>query len=235
MRSKIKSRKRRGGMDHEAPPPYSPPRSPPVYRRTPPPAAPPPAAAAAAPAPPQGYGAQFATSGEERNPSQLTQEEWSALQREARDITFEIRQPSKIVFNSRLPENNMATIKLGFPMVALPSLAPLIPKIGDKVVAVNKSNSSIKYLLGTVVKITRPRDFLTGTYTQGFALKIRTPESEDLAVLQPFFLNLNSSNYDIIVINEQSGGTKKRKTSKGKTKKRKGGKRKNKKNKTNRK
>ena len=113
-------------MDHEAPPPYSPPRSPPVYRRTPPPAA-----AAAAPAQPQGYGAQFATSGEERNPSQLTQEEWSALQGRARDITFEIREPTRIVFDSRLPPNNMATIKLGFPMVALPSLNPLIPKIGE--------------------------------------------------------------------------------------------------------
>ena len=232
MRSKTRTRKRRGGMDHEAPPPYSPPHSPPAYRRTPPPAAPAPAAAAAAPAPPQGYGAQFATSGEERNPSQLTQEEWSALQGRARDITFEIREPTRIVFDSRLPPNNMATIKLGFPMVALPSLTPLIPKIGDKVVAVNKANNSIKYLLGTVVSRTKPQG---QNVTQGFTLKIKTPESQDLAVLQPFFLNLNSSNFDIVVINEQRGGTKKRKTSKGKTQKRKGGKKKDKKSKTKRK
>lgn len=219
MRSKTRTRKRRGGMDDEVPPPYSPPRSPPGYRRTPPPAA----VARAAPASPQGYGAQFATS-EERNPSQLTAEEWSALQGRARDITFGIREPTKIVFNSRLPPNNMATIKLGFPMVALPSLTPLIPKIGDKVVAVNKANNSIKYLLGTVVSRTKPQG---QSVTQGFTLKIKTPESEDLAVLQPFFLNLNSSNFDIVVINEQRGGTKKRKTSKG-------GKKKSKKSKTKR-
>lgn len=209
MRSK--TRKRRGGMDEEVPPPYSPPRSPPGYRRTPPPAA----------APPQGYGAQFAPSGEERNPHELTQDQWTALQRRTRDITFEIRQPTRIVFDSRLPPNNMATIKLGFPMVALPSLNPLIPKIGDKVVAVNKANNSIKYLLGTVVSRTKPQ----GQHvTQGFTLKIKTPESQDLAVLQPFFLNLNSSNFDIVIINEQRGGNKKRKTSKGKTQKHKGGK-----------
>ena len=224
MRSK--TRKRRGGMDHEAPPPYSPPRSPPTYRRTPPPAP----LARAAPASPQGYGAQFATS-EERNPSQLTAEEWSALQGRARDITFEIREPTKIVFNSRLPPSNMAKVKLGFPMVALPSLTPLIPKIGDKVVAVNKANNSIKYLLGTIVSRTKPQG---QSITQGFTLKIKTPESEDLAALQPFFLNLNSSNFDIVVINEQRGGNKTRKTSKGKTQKRKtskGGKKKSKKSK----
>ena len=221
MRSK--TRKRKGGMDHEVPPPYSPPRSPPAYRRTPPPAA---------PAPPQGYGAQFATSGEERNPQELTQDQWSALQGRARDITFEIREPTRIVFDSRLPENNMAKVKLGFPMVALPSLTPLIPKIGDKVVAVNKANNSIKYLLGTVVSRTKPQG---QNVTQGFTLKIKTPESEDLAALQPFFLNLNNSNFDIVVINEPRGGTKKRKTSKGKTQKRKGGKKKGKKSKTKRK
>ena len=220
MRSK--TRKRRGGMDHEAPPPYSPPRTPPTYRRTPPPAP----LARAAPASPQGYGAQFATS-EERNPSQLTQEEWSTLQGRARDITFEIREPTRIVFDSRLPPNNMATIKLGFPMVALPSLTPLIPKIGDKVVAVNKANNSIKYLLGTVVSRTKPQG---QNVTQGFTLKIKTPESEDLAALQPFFLNLNSSNFDIVIINEQRGGNKKRKTQK-----RKGGKKNGKKSKTKRK
>ena len=184
MRSK--TRKHRGGMDEEVPPPYSPPRG------SPPPAA------APGPAPPA-Y--RFATS-EERNPSQLTQEQWSALQGRARDITFEIRQPTKIVFNSRLPPNNMAKVKLGFPMEALPSLTPLIPKIGDKVVAVNKANSSIKYLLGTIVSRTKPQG---QSITQGFTLKIKTPESEDLAALQPFFLNLNSSNFDIVVINEQRG------------------------------
>ena len=220
MRSKTRTRKRRGGMDHEVPPPYSPPRSPPSYRRTP------------APPAPQGYGAQFAPPGEERNPSQLTGEEWSALQGRARDITFEIREPTRIVFDSRLPENNMAKVKLGFPMVALPSLTPLIPKIGDKVVAVNKANNSIKYLLGTVVSRTKPQG---QNVTQGFTLKIKTPESQDLAVLQPFFLNLNNSNFDIVVINEPRGGTKKRKTSNGKTQKRKGGKKKSKKSKPNRK
>jgi hypothetical protein len=199
MRSKIRTRKHRGGMNDEVSPPYSPPRG------SPPPAA------ALGPAPPA-Y--RFATS-EERNPSQLTQDQWSALEGRARDITFEIRQPTKIVFNSRFPENNMAKVKLGFPMVALPSLTPLIPKIGDKVVAVNKANSSIKYLLVT--------------------LKIKTPESQDLAALQPFFLKLNSSNFDIVVINEQRGGNKTRKTSKGKTQKRKGGKKKGKKSKTKRK
>jgi hypothetical protein len=214
-------------MDHEVPPAYSPPRSPPAYRRTPPPAAPP---AAAAAAPPQGYGAQFAPSGEERNPRRIYQ--WSTLQGRARDITFEIRQPTRIVFNSRLPENNMATIKLGFPMVALPNLTPLIPKIGDKVVAVNKANNSIKYLLGTVVSRTKPQG---QNVTQGFTLKIKTPESQDLNALQPFFLNLNSSNFDIVIINEQRGGNKKRKTSKGKTQKHKGGKKKSKKTKTKRK
>ena len=219
MRSK--TRKLRGGMDHEAPPPYSPPRG------SPPPAAAP-GPAASEPAPPA-Y--RFATS-EERNPSQLTQEQWSALQGRARDITFEIREPTKIVFNSRLPENNMAKVKLGFPMVALPSLTPLIPKIGDKVVAVNKANNSIKYLLGTVVSRTKPQG---QNVTQGFTLKIKTPESEDLAALQPFFLNLNSSNFDIVVINEQRGGNKTRKTSKGKTQKRKGGKKNGKKSKTKRK
>lgn len=219
MRSK--TRKRRGGMDHEAPPPYSPPRSPPGYRRTPPP-----------PAAPQGYGAQFAPSGEERNPSQLTQQQWSALQGRVRDITFEIREPTRIVFDSGLPLNNMAKIKLGLPMVAVASVAPLIPKIGDKVVAVNKSNSSIKYLLGTVVSRTKPQG---QPVTQGFTLKIRTPESEDLrGGLRPFFLNLNSSNFDIVVINEQRGGRKKYKTSKRKTKKHKGSKKKRKKSKTNR-
>ena len=222
MRSK--TRKRRGGMDHEVPPAYSPPRSPPAYQRTLPPAYQrtlPPAAPAAAPAPPQ-----------ERNPSQLTQDQWSALQGRKRNITFEIRQPTKIVFNSRLPENNMAKVKLGFPMVELPSLTPLIPKIGDKVVAENKANNSIKYLLGTVVSITTTRGKLI---TEGFKLKIKTPESQDLNGLQPFFLNLNSSNFDIVVINEQGGGTKKRKASKGKTLKRRGGKKKSRKGKTKRK
>jgi hypothetical protein len=203
-------------MNDEVSPPYSPPRG------SPPPAA------ALGPAPPA-Y--RFATS-EERNPSQLTQDQWSALEGRARDITFEIRQPTKIVFNSRFPENNMAKVKLGFPMVALPSLTPLIPKIGDKVVAVNKANSSIKYLLGTIVSRTKPQG---QSITQGFTLKIKTPESEDLAALQPFFLNLNSSNFDIVVINEHRGGNKTRKTSKGKTQKRKGGKKKGKKSKTKRK
>lgn len=226
MRSKTRTRKRRGGMDHDVPPPYSPPRSPPAYRRTPPPAA----LAPAAPAQPQGYGAQFAPSGEERNPRRIYQ--WSALQGRARDITFEIREPTRIVFDSRLPPNNMATIKLGFPMVALPNLTSLIPKIGDKVVAVNKANNSIKYLLGTVVSRTKPQ----GQHvTQGFTLKIKTPESQDLNVLEPFFLNLNSSNFDIVVINEHRGGNKTRKTSKGKTQKRKGGKKKGNKGKTKRK
>lgn len=213
-----KTRKRRGGMDDEVPPPYSPPR----------PSTP--SMSAPALAPPD-Y--RFATS-EERNPSQLTAEEWSALQGRARDITFGIREPTKIVFNSRLPPNNMANIKLEFPMVAIGSVTPLIPKIGDKVVAVNKANNSIKYLLGTIVSRTKPQG---QSITQGFTLKIRTPESEDLAVLQPFFLNLNSSNFDIVVINEQRGGAKKRKTSKGKTQKRKtskGGKKKSKKSKTKR-
>ena len=219
MRSK--TRKHRGGMDEEVPPPYSPPRGSPSPAAAPGPAAP-------GPAPPA-Y--RFATS-EERNPSQLTQEEWNALEGRARDITFEIRQPTKIVFNSRLPPNNMAKVKLGFPMEALPSLTPLIPKIGDKVVAVNKANSSIKYLLGTIVSRTKPQG---QSITQGFTLKLKTPESEDLAALQPFFLNLNSSNFDIVVINEQRGGNKTRKTSKGKTQKRKGGKKNGKKSKTKRK
>ena len=214
MISKTRTRKRRGGMDHEAPPPYSPPRSPPGYRRTPPP-----------PAAPQGYGAQFAPSGEERNPSQLTQQQWSALQGRARDITFEIREPTRIVFDSGLPLNNMAKIKLGLPMVAVASVTPLIPKINDKVVAIDKRNNSIKYLLGTVVSRTKPQG---QPVTQGFTLKIRTPESEDLrGGLRPFFLNLNSSNFDIVVINEQGGGRKKKyKTLKRKTKKHKRGRKK---------
>ena len=212
MRSKTRTRKRRGGMDAEVPPPYSPPRSPPpVYRRTPP-----------TPAAPQGYGAQFATSEEERKPSQLTPEQWSAIQGRARDITFEIREPTRIVFDSGLPVNNMAKIKLGLPMVAVASVTPLIPKINDKVVAIDKRNNSIKYLLGTVVSRTKPQG---QPVTQGFTLKIRTPESEDLrGGLRPFFLNLNSSNFDIVVINEQGGGRKKYKTSKRKTKKHKGSK-----------
>jgi len=81
---------------------------------------------------------RFATS-EERNPSQLTEEEWSALQRKVRNITFEIRQPTKVVFNSRWPENNMAKVKLGFPMVALPSLTQLIHNSKNK-----RYNSSSK-------------------------------------------------------------------------------------------
>ena len=205
MRSK--TRKRRGGMDPDIPPPYSPPRSPPpVYR--------------------------FATS-EERNPSQLTPQQWSLLQERARDITFEIREPTRIVFDSGLPVNNMAKIKLGLPMVAVASVAPLIPKLNDKVVAIDKRNNSIKYLLGTVVSRTKPQG---QPVTQGFTLKIRTPESEDLrGGLRPFFLNLNTSNFDIVVINEQGGGRKKYKTLKRKTKERRGGKKKSKKSKTKRK
>ena len=85
MRSK--TRKRRGGMDHEAPPPYSPPRSPPAYQQEPQPQ-------------------------EQRIPPMLSPREWSKLKGilRLRPIAFDIRTPTTIVFNSHVPENNMAVL-----------------------------------------------------------------------------------------------------------------------------
>ena len=181
MRSK--TRKRRGGMDHEAPPPYSPPRSPPPYRRTPPP---------------------------------LTTREWSKLKGilRLRPIAFDIRTPTTIVFNSHLPENNMAVLRMQFPREQLPSTVNASPEVNDSIVAEDRTNGN-KYLLGTVVSKN--------------PLKIRTPPQYDPPPAPAARLELNNENFKILVINEQrprppvGGGTKKRKTSKGKTQKRKGG------------
>ena len=204
MRSK--TRKRRGGMDHEAPPPYSPPRPPPGYRRTPPPAAP----AAAA-----------------RSPPPLTTREWSKLKGilRLRPIAFDIRTPTTIVFNSSLPENNMAVLRMQFPREQLPSTVNASPEVNDSIVAEDRTNGN-KYLLGTVVSKN--------------PLKIRTPPQYDPPPAPAARLELNNDNFKILVINEQrprppvGGGTKKRKASKGKTQKRKGGKKNQRKRRTRR-
>ena len=199
MRSKTRTRKRRGGMDHEVPPPYSPPHPPPGYRRTPPPE---PAPAAAA-----------------RSPPPLTTREWSKLKGilRLRPIAFDIRTPTTIVFNSSLPENNMAVLRMQFPREQLPSTVNASPEVNDSIVAEDRTNGN-KYLLGTVVSKN--------------PIKIRTPPQRAFRTRPAARLELNNDNFKIWVINEQrprppvGGGTKKRKTSKGKTKKRNGGKKK---------
>ena len=202
MRSK--TRKRRGGMDHEVPPPYSPPRSPPTYQQEPQPQ-------------------------EQRTPPMLSSREWSKLKGilRLRPIPFDIKTPTTIIFNSHVPENNMAVLRMQFPREQLPSTVNATPEINDSIVAVDRNNENIKYLLGTVVS--------------NNPLKIRTPPQYDPPPAPVARLELNNENFKILVINEQRprapvrGGTKKRKTTKGKTQKRKGGKKNGKKSKTKRK
>ena len=227
MRSK--TRKRRGGMD-EVPPPYSaasaaaPPAAPPAYRRTPPPAASP----AAPPAPPAAPAAAPAAALGPYSPPPLTTREWSKLKGvlRLRPIAFDIRTPTTIVFNSSLPENNMAVLRMQFPREQLSSTVNASPEVNDSIVAEDRTNGN-KYLLGTVVSKN--------------PIKIRTPPQRAFRTRPAARLELNNDNFKIWVIDEQRprppvrGGTKKRKASKGKTQKRKGGKKKSKKNKTKRK
>ena len=201
MRSK--TRKRKGGMDHEVPPPYSPPRSPPAYQ-------------------------QEARPQEQRRPPPLRPREWSKLKGilRLRPIAFDIRTPTTIVFNSHMPENNMAVLRMQFPREQLSSTVNASPEVNDSIVAEDRTNGN-KYLLGTVVSKN--------------PLKIRTPPQYDPPPAPAARLELNNDNFKILVINEQRprppvrGGTNKRKTAKGKTQKRKGGKKKDKKSKTKRK
>ena len=142
-----------------------------------------------------------------------------------RPIPFDIRIPTTIIFNSRLPENNMAVLRMQFPREQLPSTVNASPEINDSIVAVDRNNENIKYLLGTVVSKN--------------PIKIRTPPQRAFRTRPAARLELNNENFKIWVINEQRprppvrGGTKKRKTSKGKTQKRKGGKKKSRKGKPN--
>ena len=188
MRSK--TRKRKGGMDHEAPPPYSPPRSPPGYQQEPQPQ-------------------------EQRTPPMLSSREWSKLKGilRLRPIAFDIRTPTTIIFNSHVPENNMAVLRMQFPREQLPSTVNASPEINDSIVAVDRNNENIKYLLGTVVSKN--------------PLKIRTPPQYDPPPAPAARLELNNEKFKILVINEQRprapvrGGTKKRKGGKKNCKKRK--------------
>jgi hypothetical protein len=145
-----------------------------------------------------------------------------------RNIDFDIRTPTTIVFNSRLSEDDMAVLLMDFPPEALPSTVNALPEVNDSIVAEDRTNEN-KYLLGTVVSKN--------------PIKIRTPPQYDPPPAPAARLELNNDNFKIWVIDEHRprprppvrGGTKTRKSSKGKTQKRKGGKKKSKKNKTNRK
>ncbi len=143
---------------------------------------------------------------EPRDPPQLTSSQWEELKgyQRVRAISFEIETPTTIIFNSRLNPSHMAKIKLKFPPEPIGSVAPLIPKIGDRVVAVvNNPIEDIKYLLGTVTSATKPRG---QPVTEGFTLKIRTPVEYDTDGPGPMpaaRLNLNN-NFRIKVINEET-------------------------------
>jgi hypothetical protein len=142
-----------------------------------------------------------------------------------RPIAFDIRTPTTIVFNSHLPENNMAVLRMQFPREQLPSTVNASPEVNDSIVAEDRTNGN-KYLLGTVVSKN--------------PIKIRTPPQYDPPPAPAARLELNNDNFKIWVINEQrprppvGGGTKKRKASKGKTQKRKGGKKNQRKRRTTR-
>ena len=115
------------------------------------------------------------------------------------------------------------------PPVALGSTLNLAPKKNDRLVAVDKMNENLKYLIGTI-------ESKQGNLMNGFKLKIRTPEDYN----NPRFeLSLNNADFKIIVINEERPrhrvfslrvGSKKRKVPK-----RKGSEKKNKSKKCNRK
>jgi hypothetical protein len=142
-----------------------------------------------------------------------------------RNIDFDIRTPTTIVFNSSLPENNMAVLRINFPEKQLPSTVNALPEVNDSLVAEDRTNGN-KYLLGTVVSKN--------------PIKIRTPIQYDPPPAPAARLELNNDNFKIWVINEERprppvrGGTKKRKTTKGKTLKRRGGKKNQRKRRTTR-
>ena len=132
-------------------------------------------------------------------PPSLTKMKWSELSGIGRvrrfsvrsePIPFQVIRPTKVRYNSGI----LAKINIILPPVAVGSTLNLAPKKNDKLVAVNKMNENLKYLIGTI-------ESRQGNLMDGFKLKIRTPDEYNHN--PRFELSLNNVDFKIIVINEE--------------------------------